>query len=40
MLAVLRRRISDDEIDQVVALSGKHAHETPDATSTTPVFVS
>ncbi len=30
VLAVLRRRLSDDEIDQVVALSVEHAHETPD----------
>ncbi len=30
LLAVLRRRLSDDEIDQVVALSVEHAHETPD----------
>lgn len=30
VLALLRRRLSDDEIDQVVALSVEHAHETPD----------
>lgn len=30
LLAVLRRRLSDDEIDQVVAMSVEHAHETPD----------
>jgi len=30
VLAVLRRRLSDDEIDQVVALSVEHAHETPE----------
>ncbi|MBT2274152.1 DUF3349 domain-containing protein [Rhodococcus enclensis] len=30
LLAVLRRRLSDDEIDQVVALSVEHAHQTPD----------
>lgn len=30
VLAVLRRRLSDVEIDQVVALSVEHAHETPD----------
>lgn len=30
VLAVLRRRLSDAEIDQVVALSVEHAHETPD----------
>lgn len=30
LLAVLRRRLSDDEIVQVVTLSVEHAHETPD----------
>lgn len=30
LLAVLRRRLSDDEIDQVVAMSVERAHETPD----------
>ncbi len=30
LLAVLRRRLGDDEMDQVVAMSVERAHETPD----------